>query len=267
MGWTYTGGEWEPGISTPGVTQHGNPLQTEPSWVRKWRINNDRDMKNHHTVLQKGYPNRWGAKVPVESAWNLGLFSQLLQDYEDREVVERLRYGWPTGRLPTMRDPQHSANNHKGAADYPDQLKKYIAQEAQYGAVLGPFKKLPFESKVDISPLSTRPKKGSQDRRVILNLSFPIGQAVNDGIPSDSYMGLPVKLTFPKTDHFVIRIFQLGHGCLMFKVDLNRYFRQIPLDLGDYSMIGYVIDGDIYFDKVLPMGMRSAPYIAESPLQ
>ena len=28
-------------------------------------------------------------------------------------------------------------------------------------------------------------------------------------------------------------------------------------------MIGYVIDGQIYFDKVLPMGMRSAPYIAQ----
>ena len=49
----------------------------------------------------------------------------------------------------------------------------------------------------------------------------------------------------------------------MFKIDLSRYFRQIPLDPADYSLIGYVIDGKIYFDKVLPMGMRSAPYIAQ----
>ena len=49
----------------------------------------------------------------------------------------------------------------------------------------------------------------------------------------------------------------------MFKIDLSRYFRQIPLDPGDYSLIGYVINGNIYFDKVLPMGMRSAPYIAQ----
>ena len=49
----------------------------------------------------------------------------------------------------------------------------------------------------------------------------------------------------------------------MFKIDLSRYFRQIPLDPGDYSLIGYVIDGKIYFDKVLPMGMRSVPYIAQ----
>ena len=49
----------------------------------------------------------------------------------------------------------------------------------------------------------------------------------------------------------------------MFKVDLSRYFRQLPLDPGDYSLIGYIIEGKIYFDKVLPMGMRSAPYIAQ----
>ena len=54
-----------------------------------------------------------------------------------------------------------------------------------------------------------------------------------------------------------------GKGCCMFKIDLSRYFRQIPMDPGDYALIGYVIDGEIYFDKVLPMGMRSAPYIAQ----
>ena len=40
----------------------------------------------------------------------------------------------------------------------------------------------------------------------------------------------------------------------MFKIDLSRYFRQIPLDPGHYSLIGYIIDGKVYFDKVLPMG-------------
>ena len=47
---------------------------------------------------------------------------------------------------------------------------------------------------------------------------------------------------------------------MIFKIDLSRYFRQLPLDLGDYSLIGYIVNGKIYFDKVLPMGMRSAPY-------
>ena len=98
---------------------------------------------------------------------------------------------------------------------------------------------------------------------MILDLSFPIGNAVNDGIAKDSYLGFTAKLTFLKTDDFAFRIFELGSGCYMFKIDLSRYFRQTPLDPGDYSLIGYIIKGKIYLDKVLPMGLRSAPYIAQ----
>ena len=174
-----------------------------------------------------------------------------------------MKYGWPSGRLPTLGDPQISGSNHKGATEYPQALQKYIEKEPSHGAVLGPFIKIPFESRVGISPLSTRPKKDSTERRVILDLSFPWGCSVNDGIIKDNYMGLPAKLTFPRVDDFTFRIFSLGDNCMMFKVDLSRYFRQLPLDPGDYSLIGYIIDNKIYFDKVLPMGLRSAPYIAQ----
>ena len=187
----------------------------------------------------------------------------MLGDYYDKELLEWLRYGWPTGRLPSLRPRGQSTQNHKGATVHPEHLQAYIKKEQKYQAVMGPFKKIPFKDNVGISPLSTRPKKGSTDRRVILDLSFPIGDAVNDGIPKDSYMGFIAKLTFPRTDDFTFRIFHLGEKCLMFKIDLSRYFRQIPVDPGDYSKIGYVIDRKIFFDKVLPMGMRSAPYIAQ----
>ena len=98
---------------------------------------------------------------------------------------------------------------------------------------------------------------------MILDLSFPLGRAVNDGMIKDNYLGFNAKLSFPKVDDFAFRIFTLGEGCMMFKINLSRYFRQLPLDPGDYSLIGYIIDGEIYFDKVLPMGMRTAPYIAQ----
>ena len=71
---------------------------------------------------------------------------------------------------------------------------------------MGPYEKIPFQTKVGISPLSTRPKKNSDDRRVILDLSFPIGNGVNDGILKDNYMGLTAKLSFPKVDDFAFRI-------------------------------------------------------------
>ena len=263
--WTYVGhGEWTPQEQN-GSNEEGDvaKLAWEPEWVHKWLCSVDQDMEQHVKVLQQGYPNRWGARIPVPSKWDLDKLDERLQDYEDKEVVEWLRYGWPTGRLPTLPEPITSCKNHKGASEHPEAMKKYIMKEISKGAVMGPYKKIPFTRKVGISPLSSRPKRDSKERRVILDLSFPFGGSVNKGIPKDTYLGLEAKLEFPKVDDFAFIIFSLRRGCGMFKVDLSRYFRQLPLDPGDYSLIGYVIDGDIYFDKVLPMGMRSAPYIAQ----
>ena len=125
----------------------------------------------------------------MESKWNLEVFRELLKEYHDQEVVEWIRYGWPTGRLPTLGQPGHTNKNHKGATDYPEQLERYIQKESKYHAVMGPYHSIPFKDNVGVSPLSTRPKKGSSDRRVILDLSFPIGNAVNDGIPKDYNKG------------------------------------------------------------------------------
>ena len=261
--WTYIGhGEWTPPEEQPPGQGDGS-LDREPEWICKWLSTVDEDIKLHQEVLDGEYPNRWGARRPVTTKWNLKRLEELLSHYEDREVVEWIRYGWPMGRLPILQDPAISNRNHKGATEYPQALEKYIDKESSHGAVMGPYKKIPFNCKVGISPLSTRPKKDSVDRCIILDLSFPIGNSVNDGIGRDEYLGLPAKLSFPKVDDFALHIYTLGRGCMMFKIDLSRYFRQLPLDPGDYSLIGYVIHGQIYFDKVLPMGMRSAPYITQ----
>ena len=214
-------------------------------------------------VREKGYPNRWGARIPIHNQWNIELLENLLQDYHDNDIIEWMKYGWPIGRLPTLPDPQLTFKNHKGATQYPQALQKYITKESSHKAIIGPFTSIPFKDKVGISPLSTRPKKDSDDRRIILDLSFPPTQSVNDGIAKDNYLGFSAKLTFPKTDQFALRIYQLGQGALMFKIDLHRYFRQLNLDPGDYSMIGYIVEGKLYFDKVVPMGVRSGPYIAQ----
>ena len=136
-----------------------------------------------------------------------------------------MRYGWPIGRLPTLPDPHISFRNHKGATEHPEALTKYIAKEQKYEAIMGPFEVIPFNSLVGISTLSTRPKKESEERRIILDLSFPPGYSVNDGIIKDNYLGFHTKLSFPKIDEFALRVYKLGKGAHMFKIDLHRYFR------------------------------------------
>ena len=46
----------------------------------------------------------------------------------------------------------------------------------------------------------TRDKRSSDDWRVIVDLSWPTGYSVNDGIPPDVYMGTPYKLGLPGPD-------------------------------------------------------------------
>ena len=54
--------------------------------------NNDDDIRLCREVQEKGYPNRWGARVQVKSRWNLQLFEQLLSEhgYEDMDIVQWL---------------------------------------------------------------------------------------------------------------------------------------------------------------------------------
>jgi hypothetical protein len=58
------------------------------------------------------------------------------------------------------------------AKNFPDKMEKYLKKECTYGAIIGPFFKNPFKTDMVISPLNAVPKKESEDRRIILYLSF-----------------------------------------------------------------------------------------------
>jgi hypothetical protein len=106
----------------------------------------------------------------------------------------------------------------------------------QKGAIIGPFKKNQFVSKLILSPLNSVPKKIITERRVILDLSSKASQgAINDYIDKDSYLGNEVDLIFPKVDDFVQLILAKGTGCLMFKKDLSRAYRQISICPSNYN--------------------------------
>ena len=59
----------------------------------------------------------------------------------------------------------------------------YNHKEKNYGAILGPLKNNPFSCSITILPLNTVPKKGSEERRIILDLSYPSGPSINDNVP------------------------------------------------------------------------------------
>ena len=79
----------------------------------------------------------------------------------------------------------------------------------------------------------------------------------------DFYLGEKNSLSYPGVDDLVNIIKCKGRGCLLFKRDLRRFYRQIGIDIGDYSLVGYTFNGYMYFDKVLSMGLKSAAFIAQ----
>ncbi len=79
----------------------------------------------------------------------------------------------------------------------------------------------------------------------------------------DIYLGCPFKLHYPSIDNMVELVRYKGQGCELFKRDLARAFRQFPVDPGDISKLGYAVDGHLFFDQVLPMGMRSSAMICQ----
>ena len=224
---------------------------------------NHSDVLLHNRVWQQGYPNVYGARIPVPSDWNIDELERMLTGYNDREVTQFLRFGWPSNRLPQAPDPCISNANYASANSFPEYVETYINKEIKAGATFGPFQKIPFNGRVGVSPLSTRIKKDGVSRRTILDLSSPEGQSVNDFIDKDSFLGFSVKLCFPGVDDLAKRIYELGRHCRLWKKDLRRWFRQIPLDPGDYDLFGFMWGGLYYFDKVLVMGHRTSPYIAQ----
>ena len=117
---------------------------------------------------------------------------------------------------------------------------------------------IPFSCPVAVSPLTSVPKSDPTERRIILDLSWPVGSSVNDGIPSGLYLAQEFALVYPTVDLIADRVAALGSGCLLFKRDLRRAYRQFPVDPYDYPLLGYSWNDHYYFDVVLPMGLRTA---------
>ena len=128
---------------------------------------------------------------------------------------------------------------------------------------MGPFMVPPFINNIGVSPLTTREKRDSVECRVIMDLSFPPGGSVNDFIPGDDYLGQPIELKYPTIDTLAKRIYKLGRRCLLWKRDVSRCFRQIPVCPGSYSFLGWRWRNWLFLIKVCPWGSGQWPTFAK----
>ena len=167
-----------------------------------------------HTVVKNtGKPNFLQARLPVTSQLNVDTWKTLLKDYCDKQLLQLLQFGFPLdfNRCCPL---QHEIGNHSSATEFPADVDAYIEEECKFGALLGPFDVNPIENAHN-SPFMTRNKLNSDRRRVIIDLSWPLGASVNSGIDKNTYLDAPFMLTFPTVDDITFELNRLGCGALL----------------------------------------------------
>lgn len=98
---------------------------------------------------------------------------------------------------------------------------------------------------------------------MILDLSYPKGRSVNDGIAVDNHFGQDIPYTLPTINDFAQRLLTQGRDAFMWKADLSRAYRQLRADPLDAPLLGMKIKDEIYLDLCPPFGCRSSAAICQ----
>ena len=154
--------------------------QLMPSNVALCNSHDYSHIEMHKIVKKTGKPNFLKVRLPVTSQLNVDKWKSPLEDYWDQQLLQLLQFGFPLdfNRCCPL---QHEVGNHSSANEFPADVDAYIEEECKFGALLGPFDVNPIENAHN-SPFMTRNKPSLDRRRVIIDLSYPLGASVNSGI-------------------------------------------------------------------------------------
>ena len=218
----------------------------------------------HRKVRQHGKPNFLGAKIHIYTKLNVAFFERHAAGYSDKRLVDFVKFGFPVGNT-SLPQPQSFTRNHSSARLFESEISKFVDSGIQDNSILGPLVGDEFEHTPHFSPLGSVEKKDTSERRIIMDLSFPAGNSINDLIPDKMYVGELSDLHFPSIDDLMALVCDEGPGCLMFKRDLRRAYRQLLfVDPGDIFLLGFKWKGRSYFDRTLPMGIKPAAGACQS---
>ena len=202
---------------------------------------------------------------PAVSGWNniqspmsARVWEEHLADHPDRAyckyLVEGLRDGFRIGFRHGEVACRSASSNMQSANAHPEVVSDFLSSELRAGRVYGPVGPDLVPS-VHVNRFGLVPKgHGTGQWRLIVDLSFPKGGSVNDGIEPEV-----CTVRYTSVDEACKRITALGRGAVLAKFDVHGAFRTVPVHPDDRQLLGMRWDGRVYVDKVLPFGLRSAP--------
>ena len=126
--------------------------------------------------------------------------------------------------------------------------------ELDRGHISGPFRGPPFIH-THCSPTGAV-EKTDGSYRLILDLSSPRGEAVNEGIDREEF-----SVTYSHFDDAVDIVRELGAGSHMAKIDIKHVFWICPVKNAQWPLLCYTWQDAFFVDTRLPFGSRSSPYI------
>ena len=221
------------------------PLQLYNGDSVKWDSTPD-TIHAHHIIRESGLPNFLGARIPVKSQLKPCRWHYHLKEYWDKQLPDLIQFGFPLDF--DRRQPLCSTDkNHTSALENPQHVAHYISEELSYGAIYGPFEKIPFTA--HMSPLMVRDKQNSDKKRTIIDLSWPKSSSVNDNL--QTYF----TLRYPSVDLITQALCELGPNALIYKLDISRAFRHLRIDPEDIDLLG-IKHNACFIDGSLPFGFR-----------
>ena len=133
-------------------------------------------------------------------------------------------------------------------------VEENLLNEVKHGHTVGPFSCPPFKN-FQVNPFRLVPKKNSSKWRTTFHLSYPKSSnaSVNTIISSEEY-----SLQYVRIDCAMRILLKLRPNSFMAEAHVQSAFRNIPVHLDDWEILGMKWRGLYFFDRVFPFGLRFA---------
>ena len=195
---------------------------------------------------------------PAQTPINVGRFRRLLFNHPDKSFTDYVLSGLESGFAIGYTAQHFNLVSPNLSSAQRSQHQLFITNHLQSccsnNETAGPFLRPPFHP-FHCSGIGVVPKKSGK-LRLIHDLSSPKGISVNDGISRQDF-----SLHYISIDHAITAILRKGRGTFLSKVDIRNAFRLCPVRQEDWHLLGIYWQGQYYYERVLPFGLRSSPYI------
>ena len=208
----------------------------------------------YDVVKSTGVPNHIRSRLVLPTSLNIQAWEKYLA-HRDPLLLDMIKFGFPLGYLGPVSDTV-TIDNHPSATNYADKVADCIKNEVKEGGLIGPFKHPPFDGWCHVAPLMSRPKKSTEERRLISDLTFPPETSVNAYIIKNNLNGNIVEHRLPTTDCLTAHMRRLGRGAYMGSVDISRAYKNFNSDVLDLPLQCIKWDNEFYLETAMPFGAR-----------